>query len=99
MKAKVTRAYTDRLDGSVHYPNTTVELSADRLSELAGKGFVEAASGGDGGGGEPPEEGAADAPDLGAMTSAQLRDLIAERGGTAPKRATKAQLLEIAGSL
>lgn len=94
MRARVTRAYTDRVDGSVHYPNTTVELTEGRLAELSGKGFVEAV-------GEPTGAtgDAGDGPDPGAMTAAQLRDLIAERGGTAPKRATKAQLLEIAGAL
>ena len=89
MKARVIRAYKDRVDGSVHYPNTTVELSEERLGELAGKGFVEPT--------DTPADG--DAADLGAMTAAQLRDLIAERGCTAPRRATKAQLLEIAGAL
>ena len=96
MKARVTVAYTDRLDRSVHYPNTTVDLSEERLVELAGKGFVEPLdTPADGGG----HSGDGDAADLEAMTAAQLRDLIAERGGTAPKRATKAQLLQIAGAL
>lgn len=96
MKARVIRAYKDRVDGSVHYPNTRVDLSEGRLGELAGKGFVEPSdTPADGGG----CAGEGDAADLGAMTAAQLRDLIAERGGTAPKRATKAQLLEIAGAL
>lgn len=99
MKARVIRAYRDRVDGSVHCPNTRVELSEERLRELAGRGFVEAegAEPADGAGAPGAEEGAA--PDLGAMTAAQLRDLIAERGGTAPRRATKAQLLQIAGTL
>lgn len=87
MRARVTRAYTDRVDGSVHYPNMTVELTDERAAELSARGFVEPA---------PADE---PTDDLGAMTAAQLRDLIAERGGTAPKRATKAQLLEIAGAL
>lgn len=96
MKARVIRAYKDRVDGSVHYPNTTVELTAERLGELAGKGFVEPFdTPADGGG----HSGDGDADDLEAMTAAQLRDLIAGRGGSAPKRATKAQLLEIAGAL
>ena len=94
MKARVIRAYKDRVDGSVHYPNTTVDLSEKRLGELAGKGFVEPGEAEPAGDAEGPG-----APDLEAMTAAQLRDLIAERGGSAPKRATKAQLLEIAGAL
>lgn len=93
MRARVTRAYTDRLDGSVHYPNTTVELTDERAAELSARGFVEPAPGA----APPPAEEAA--ADLGAMTAAQLRDLIAERGGSAPKRATKAQLLSIARGL
>ena len=96
MKASVIRAYKDRVDGSVHYPNTTVELSEERLGELAGKGFVEPTDAPADGGGHPV---GGDAADLEAMTAAQLRDLIAERGGSAPRRATKAQLLEIAGAL
>lgn len=94
MRARVIRAYIDRIDGSVHYPNTTVELTEGRAAELSGKGFVEADE-------EPTgaTEDAGDEPDLGAMTTAQLRDLIAERGGAAPKRATKAQLLSIARGL
>lgn len=93
MRARVTKAYTDRIDGSVHYPNTTVELTDERAAELSAKGFVELAPGA----APPPAEEAA--TDLGAMTAAQLRDLIAERGGSAPKRATKAQLLSIARGL
>lgn len=96
MKARVIRAYRDRVDGSVHYPNTTVELTAERLGELSGKGFVEPTDAPADGG---ASSGDGDAADLGAMTAAQLRDLIAERGGSAPRRATKAQLLEIAGAL
>lgn len=93
MRARVTRAYTDRVDGSVHYPNTTVELTDERAAELSARGFVEPAPGA----AAPPAE--EPATDLDAMTAAQLRDLIAGRGGSAPKRATKAQLLEIAGAL
>lgn len=115
MKARVIRAYKDRVDGSVHYPNTRVELTAERLGELAGKGFVEAEAPetsdgapepeaeteapGTADGAPGPDAPAGDAPDVEAMTAAQLRALIAERGGSAPKRATKAQLLEIAGAL
>lgn len=102
MRASVTRAYTDRFDGSVHYPNTIVELSEARIRELSSKGFVAPAEEPE----EAREEGAADGrggdqadDDLGERTAAQLRELIEERGGSAPKRATKAQLLEIARGL
>ena len=37
----------------------------------------------------------ATAVDFGAMTVAQLRELCAERGIDAPKRATKGQLIEL----
>lgn len=41
MKATVLSAYTDRLDGNVHYKGETVELTAERGRELADKGIVE----------------------------------------------------------
>lgn len=93
MRARVTRAYTDRIDGTLRCLGTTVDLSEARLAELSARGFVEP----EGNGGEPAPE--APAADLSEMTVAQLRDLIADRGGEAPKRATKARLVEIAGAL
>lgn len=96
MRARVVRAYTDRIDRTVHQTGSEVVLPESRAKELEGKGFVRRL-------GAEPDPGEADgqggAPDLEQMTAAQLRDLIAERGGTAPKRANKAQLLEIAGAL
>lgn len=96
MRARVVRAYTDRIDRAVHQAGSEVELSEARAEELEGKGFVTRL-------GARTDPGAADGqggePDLGQMTAAQLRGLIAGRGGTAPKRANKAQLLEIAGAL
>lgn len=44
MKATVLSAYTDRLDGKVHLVGETVELTAERGEELAGKGIVELAA-------------------------------------------------------
>lgn len=38
---------------------------------------------------------AGDAPSLGGMTAAQLRALCAKRGVEAPRKATKAQLMEL----
>lgn len=54
-----------------------------RSEELAALGFVE-------GGGNLP-------PGIGGLTAAQLRDLCAERGVEAPRKATKAQLLALLG--
>ena len=41
---------------------------------------------------------AAAAPDLASLTVPQLRELCAERGVEAPKRATKAQLVLLLGA-
>lgn len=41
MKASVIKAYTDRLDGKVHFVGDTVELTAERADELGKGGFVE----------------------------------------------------------
>lgn len=93
MRARVTRAYTDRIDGTLHCLGTTVDLSEDRLAELSARGFVEAM------GDVPVPDTDGPAADLSGLTVAELRGLIAERGGKAPKRATKARLVEIAGAL
>ena len=109
MKARVIRAYTDRLDGTIRCLGTTVDLSEARMRELSSRGFVEpndvdASQEAGAQDVEPddvdaaPEEGAPET-DLDDMTAAQLRDLIAERGGSAPKKATKARLVEIARAL
>lgn len=42
MRARVTRAYTDRLDGTVHLPGEDVDITDERAWELASKGFVDA---------------------------------------------------------
>lgn len=41
MKADVTRAYTDRITGKVHFAGEAVELTAERASELKSGGFVD----------------------------------------------------------
>ena len=40
-KARVIRAYTDRVDSKVHLKGEEVELNSDRLVELEQGGFVE----------------------------------------------------------
>lgn len=41
MKALVIKAYTDRLDGKVHFSGETVELTDARAAELSKGGYVE----------------------------------------------------------
>lgn len=101
MKALVVRAYTDRIDKTVHHPNTEVELSAERLEELARKGFVEPAPGPDGAGSEAggPEDAGGEGAALDSMTKEQLKALISSKGGIFPKDARKAELVAIAEGL
>lgn len=88
MLAKVMRAYRDRFSGSILRPGDEVDLAPARLEELSGLGFVEAAA------------GTADAaPDLAAMTNAQIAAYIASKGGTAPRKANKAALIAVAEAL
>lgn len=42
MDAKVTKAYTDRIDGSLHLEGDAVELSEARFKELSEGGYVRA---------------------------------------------------------
>lgn len=42
MRATVTTAYTDRLDGSVHLPGEVVDLTEARCKELSEGGYVKA---------------------------------------------------------
>ena len=93
MKAKVLKAYTDRLDKSVHLEGETVELTAERSLELSAKGVVEPIPD------AAPAPAADDAGDLGEMTVKELRAYIAAHGGAAPDRARKAELAEIARGL
>ena len=108
MIANVTYPYRDRETLEVRLPGEQVELAERRFAELAAGGFVEPAPGR-----EPaPEPDAADEPraaEGGAAaeseeaasepTVADLRAEIEAAGGFAPKKATKAQLAEILGSL
>lgn len=83
MKATVTTQYIDRETGAFHAVGEEVELTVARAGELAAGGFVAVAA----------EEPAAE------MTAAQMREVIAAKGGEVPKRATKAQLAAILADL
>ena len=63
MKAKVIKAYTDRIDNIVRFPGESVELSAVRAGELAEGGYVEVS-----GGAERAEK-----PDYGSMAYNDLK--------------------------
>lgn len=106
MRAVVTYPFRDRETGEVRYAGDLLDLSAERFRELRNGGFVDEQPDG---GAEPgdgpaaPEPGTpADepgSPDAAAMTAAELREAIESRGGFAPRKATKAQLAEILGTL
>lgn len=114
MRATVTYPYRDRETLEVHRTGDEVELTAERFAELSAAGYVDAAEQA-GEPAEPapekaaqPEEPAEPAPEEPAraeheppreMTAAQLRAEIEARGGFAPKKATKAQLVELLRSL
>lgn len=104
MQALVTYPYRDRETGEVRYAGDSVELTAERFRELALGGYVD----------EMPEEQPtpaepaptaeedalkAETPAPAEMTAAELRAAIEAKGGFAPRKATKAQLAEILGSL
>ena len=84
MKAKVTRAYIDRITGAMCLKGDEVELTDERAAELSAGGFVEVER---------------TAPDLDGMTVKQLKELIAAKGGEFPDRVKKAELVEIAKGL
>lgn len=84
MKAKVTRAYIDRITGAMHLKGDDVELTSERAAELSAGGFVEVER---------------TAPDFESMTVKQLKERIAAAGGEFPDRAKKAELVEIAKGL
>jgi hypothetical protein len=103
MRALVTYPYRDRETGDLRVVGDEVELTADRFRELSLGGFV----------GEPPADvpdtPATEAENVPAaekaqpatdgMTVAQLRAAVEAKGGFAPKKATRAQLISILGSL
>lgn len=111
MIATVTYPYRDRETLEVHRTGDEVELTAERFAELSAAGYVDAAEPeleecDEAESDEAPEEAAqAEEPAQAEheppqeMTAAQLRAEIEARGGFAPKKATKAQLAEMLGSL
>lgn len=104
MHALVTYPYRDRDTLEIHYTGDTVELAADRFTELEAAGYVDAAE-------EPISEAAAEeqteaepeeptdeapeGPNPTDMTVAELHDAIEAAGGFAPKKATKAELVKL----
>lgn len=104
MHASVTYPYRDRDTLEIHYAGDTVELSADRFTELEAAGYVDAAE-------EPiseavaeesteaeseePTDEAVGEPNPAGMTVAELHAAIEAAGGFAPKKATKAELVKL----
>lgn len=104
MHALVTYPYRDRDTLEIHYTGDTVELAADRFTELEAAGYVDAAE-------EPiseavaeesteaePEEPTDEAvgePNPADMTVTELHAAIEAAGGFAPKKATKAELVKL----
>lgn len=111
MYATVTYPYRDRDTLEIHYTGDTVELAADRFTELEAAGYVDAAE-------EPtaqaseeqteakpeeptvetaeePTDEAPEGPNPADMTVAELHDAIEAAGGFAPKKATKAELVKL----
>lgn len=104
MYATVTYPYRDRDTLEIHYAGDTVELAADRFTELEAAGYVDAAE-------EPISEAAAEEPteakpedpteakpeepNPADMTVAELHAAIEAAGGFAPKKATKAELVKL----
>lgn len=104
MYATVTYPYRDRDTLEIHYAGDTVELAADRFTELEAAGYVDAAE-------EPiseavaeesteaeseePTDEAVGEPNQAGMTVAELHAAIEAAGGFAPKKATKAELVKL----
>lgn len=104
MHASVVYPYRDRDTLEIHYTGDTVELAADRFTELEAAGYVDAAE-------EPiseavaeesteaePEEPTDEAvgePNPADMTVTELHAAIEAAGGFAPKKATKAELVKL----
>lgn len=105
MIATVTYPYRDRETLEVHRTGDEVELTAERFAELSAAGYVDAAEQEFEEREEAEADEAAEEPAQAEheppqeMTAAQMRAEIEARGGFAPKKATKAQLAEMLGSL
>lgn len=105
MRATVTYPYRDRETLEVHRTGDEVELTAERFAELSAAGYVDAAeqeleereeaeadeAAEEAARAEEPAQAEHEPPQ--EMTAAQLRAEIEARGGFAPKKATKAQLV------
>ena len=91
MKVRALDAFYDLVEERERARGEVFECSEGRYEEIAARlpGWVEAVV-------EDAEDGA---PSLGDLAIAQLRSLIAGRGGTAPRKATKADLVRIAEGL
>lgn len=81
MKAKVIKAYTDRLDAVVRLAGDEVELTESRAAELSAGGFVEVED----------AAGKAAKPDYGSMAYADLKKAAKEAG--IPATGKKADLI------
>lgn len=81
MKAKVIKAYTDRLDAVVRLAGDEVELTESRAAELSAGGFVEVVK----------AAGQAGKPDYGSMAYADLKKAAKEAG--IPTTGKKADLV------
>lgn len=111
MHASVTYPYRDRDTFEIHYAGDSVELTAERFAELEAAGFVAAAeepiteapevkteaAPEELTGAEPaePTDEAPEEPNAADMTVSELHAAIEAAGGFAPKKATKAQLVEL----
>ncbi len=103
MQALVTYPFRDRETGEVRYAGDPVELTAERFRELALGGYVDEMPGERPAPAAPTPAAEMDEPKAEAapaeMTVSELRAAIEGKDGFAPKKATKAQLAEILGSL
>ena len=101
MIATVTYPYRDRETYEIHRAGDEVELTPERFAELSAAGYVDAAEQAAEPEPEEPEKAEADedaakeAKDVHEMTAAEMRAEIEAMGGSAPKKATKAQLAEL----
>lgn len=89
MRARVIVPYTDRETMQVALAGSEVDLSAERLAELVGGGYVEPVG----------HQERARTPDLGDMTAAELRSYLDSAGAAYRRRDTKERLLSIARGL
>ena len=95
MHASVTYPYRDRDTLEIHYAGDTVELAADRFTELEAAGYVDAAE-------EPISEAVAE-ESTEAESEEPTDEAVGEpnpagieaAGGFAPKKATKAELVKL----